>query len=63
MRYHIYKATRLYEGRPYCGPASDGAPAEADQLSEAVTLRDQLLVRNPVGWRIHDTCTGQDVSS
>jgi hypothetical protein len=63
MRYHIYKATRLYEGRPYAGPASDGQPAEVDKLCEAVILRDIMFTRNPVGWRIHDTATGQDVVS
>lgn len=61
MRYHIYKATRLYEGRPYSGPANLGKPAQAEQLCEAVALVHKLSLTNPVGWRIHDTMTAQDV--
>jgi hypothetical protein len=61
MRYHIYKATRCYEGRPYCGPASQGQPAQANTLSEAVELQAQMLEHNPVGWNIRDTETKKDV--
>lgn len=61
MRYHIYKATRVYAGTPYAGPANLGAPAEADTLCEAVALTHKLSQTNPVGWRIHDTQMGQDV--
>jgi hypothetical protein len=61
MRFHIYKATRLYEGRPYAGPANQGAPAQADLLCEALALVHTLSQTNPVGWRIHDTLTGKDV--
>ena len=62
MRYHIYKASRVYEGRPYSGPTSHGQPAQADQLCEAVHLRDQMITKNPVGWCIRDTHTNQDVT-
>lgn len=61
MRYHIYKATRVYEGRPYSGPANQGQPAQAEMLCEAVALANKLSQTNPVGWRIWDTLTGQGV--
>lgn len=61
MRYHIYKATRLYEGHAYAGAANQGAPAHADLLCEAVALAHKLGQHNPVGWRIHDTKLGEDV--
>lgn len=61
MRYHLYKATRLYEGRPYAGLANLCQPAEADTLCAALALRDLLMKRNPVGWRIWDTLTGENV--
>jgi hypothetical protein len=61
MRYHIYKATRMYEGHAYAGPANKGLPAQAEHLCEAVDIANQLLQTNPVGWRIHDTVTAQDV--
>ena len=61
MRYHLYKATRLYEGRPYSGPANRGQPAQADSLPAALILRDQLCKINPVGWRIRDTLADQDI--
>lgn len=61
MRYHLYKATRLYQGRPYQGPANHGQPAEADTIEAARTLQEQLMLANPVGWRIRDTETAQDL--
>lgn len=61
MRYHIYKATRMYEGHAYAGPANKGLPAQSDILSEAVALAHKLSQTNPVGWCIRDTHTGQDV--
>lgn len=57
MKYHIIKATRLYFGMPYCGPASDNLPAEADTLEEAIRLLNELNVRNPVGWVIMNSET------
>jgi hypothetical protein len=63
MRYHIYKATRLYEGRPYAGPANQGVPAQADVLCDAIALAHKLSQTNPVGWRIWDTLTGHDVDN
>ena len=62
MRYHIYKASRVYEGRPYSGPTSDGQPAQADQLCEAVKMWSLMCAHNPVGWRIRDTQINQDVN-
>jgi len=62
MRYHIYKATRLYEGHAYAGPANQGEPAHTDLLCEAVALARKLSQTNPVGWCIHDTQTAQDVT-
>lgn len=55
-RYHLFKGTRGYDDRPYCGPSSLGVPAEADTMKEAEKLRNELLSRNPgVGWEMYDT--------
>ena len=61
-RYHLHKATRLYDGRPYQGPASGGLPAEADTIEEARALRERLMLANPVGWIMRDTHLGEDVT-
>jgi hypothetical protein len=60
-RYHIIKSSRVYLGAPYTGPSNSGVPAQADNLSDAIALRDQLLSRNPVGWDIYDSVTGKKV--
>lgn len=61
MRYHIHKATRIYGGRPYQGPSNLGQPAEADTIEAAREIVARLASVNPVGWRIHDTLTAQEV--
>jgi hypothetical protein len=61
-RYHLFKGTRGYAGRPYQGPSNDGMPAEADSLAEAHLIRARLMERNPgVGWGIHDTLLAEDI--
>jgi hypothetical protein len=55
--YHLFKQTRIYEGRPYCGPTSDGSPAEWKTLAEAKTAQQMFNERNPVGWNIYDAET------
>jgi len=58
VRYHIIKASRSYEGRPYQGPASDYLPAQAETMFGAERVVDHLMKVNPVGWIIIDTKTG-----
>jgi hypothetical protein len=59
--YHIYKATRLYDGHPYCGPSSHGEPMEFESLEHAQNARKRLFTRNPgVDWVIIDTQTGEE---
>ena len=62
MRYHLFKKSRVYSGRPYCGPTSDNEPAEADTLEEAITLQQEMKYRNPVGWDIFDSETQEKVN-
>ena len=57
--YHLFKQTRIYEGRPYCGSTSDGFPAEWNTLSEARAAQRMFNERNPVGWNIYDADTGE----
>ena len=52
MKYHLFKQSRLYLGKPYCGPSSDNVPQEFDTLEEAKRARERLSARNPVGWNI-----------
>jgi hypothetical protein len=62
MRYHLYKSSRLYEGRPYCGRSSGGVPAQAATLEAACEWFRCLTATNPgVGWIIWDTETNEDV--
>lgn len=58
-RYHIFKLSRIYEGRPYCGPTSDGVPAEYNSLTEAKCAADNFLIRNAVGWQVFDSKSGE----
>jgi hypothetical protein len=55
MRYHLVKASRIDEGKPYKGPASGDTKAQADTLMGAKSLQAILTVANPVGWVIIDT--------
>jgi len=61
MKYHLFKASRVYYGRPYCGPASDNIPAVAFSEDEAFKLY-QYMLQNPVGWNIYEADTGEDVT-
>jgi len=55
MRYHLIKKSRVYNGKPYCGPASNNKPAEAETHLKALILKAELQLKNPVGWVIIDT--------
>jgi hypothetical protein len=57
--YHLCKQSRAYEGKPYCGPSSDGIPQEYSLLSIALKAKELLTKRNPVGWNIYDSETGK----
>jgi hypothetical protein len=54
MPYHIVKASRQYQGTPYCGPTSDHRPATFDSLEEAEAAQARFQAINPVGWTIHE---------
>ena len=63
MRYHVYKGSRVYEGRPYQGPSSNGERAEADSLEEVIVLVRRLMAANSgVGWNVRDTQLGRDLT-
>ena len=59
--FHIFKATRVYEGRPYCGPVSDGKVCEYTTLEQAIFEAEIMLARNPVGWMVYDAESGECV--
>ena len=61
MKYHLFKASRVYYGRPYCGPSSDGRPAIAFSEEEAFKLY-QYMMQNPVGWNIYNADTAEDLT-
>lgn len=61
MKFHLFKKSRQYCGRPYCGPASDNKPAEANDIYLAQRLEMELTNRNPVGFDIYDSETGEKV--
>ena len=56
MRYHIYKATRSYEGRGYQGPSSNNVLCEFDSIFNTFKMYVHLCEYNSgVGWNIFDT--------
>lgn len=62
MFFHIYKSSRGYDNRGYCGPSSNGELCEFVSLEEARIFREDVLIRNNlgVGWIIIDTRTGEE---
>ena len=58
-RYHVIKASRVWHGRAYCGPSSRHCYAHADTLEGAFAWVAKLTKRNPVGWQIIDSETGE----
>ena len=60
-KYHIAKATCHYQGNPYQGPSNDNERAECNTLDEARALRLKLIQRNPVGWKIYNAETKQEM--
>lgn len=59
--YHIVKASRAYEGLPYCGPSSKNIPMEFVSLEVAKKWREDLHTFNPIGWEIYCAETGNKV--
>jgi hypothetical protein len=59
--FHLFKSTRIYSGRPYCGPASGGVPAEFEDIGDALRAQSMMSERNPVGFDVFDSTTGQCV--
>lgn len=57
--FHLFKQSRVYNGRPYCGPTSRGKPAEYATLDEAKKAKKEFTIRNPVGWDIFDAESGE----
>lgn len=62
-KYHIIKSSRGYEGRGYCGVASDHKPLEFNDLNQAIGAAVVTLERNPVGWCVYDSQTSELVWS
>ena len=61
MRYHLFKQSRNYAGRPYKGMTWQDArePAETDDLEIARAMKTLMTDWNPVGWDIFDSKTGE----
>ena len=53
VMFHLFKASRVYEGRPYCGPTSNGKPAQYKTRLAAVRAANRFLKKNPVGWSVY----------
>lgn len=62
MKYHLFKKSRVYTGRAYSGPTSNGKPAEADTLAEAIVLQATMTAANPVGWDIFVSKTKEQIA-
>ena len=56
-RYHVFKASRLYEGVPYCGAASNYESAQFDTQEQAIKTASELSKNNPVGFVVYDSHT------
>lgn len=61
MRYHLFKASRTYQGSPYQGPSNNSRRAEAETLEEAIAMYEELSAMNNVGWAIFDSVTRNQV--
>lgn len=57
MAYHLFKQSRIYEGRPYCGPTSNNVPASFATFDGAFSAKRIFTEKNPVGWDIYDADT------
>ena len=53
VMFHLFKASRVYEGRPYCGPTSNGKPAQYKTRLAAVRAANRFLKKNQVGWSVY----------
>ena len=62
MKYHLFKKSRVYTGRPYCGPTSNGKPAETDSLGEAIVMQAKMTRDNPVGWDVFVSKTKEKIA-
>ncbi len=64
MKYHLFKKSRTYNGHPYHGQLWRQAfePAETNSLTFARAMVQILTMKNPVGWDIYDSDTGEIVT-
>ena len=56
-RYHVFKSSRLYEGVPYCGVASDYESCQFDTQEQALSKANELSQKNAVGFVVYDSHT------
>ena len=56
--FHLCKQSRIYNGSPYCGPTSGYIPAEYETKEQAIEAQIEFTNKNPVGWNIFDSVTG-----
>ena len=63
MKYHLFKQSRNYIDRAYQGRSwrQGSEPAETDDLEFARSMVEILIMKNPVGWDIYDSETGERV--
>ena len=64
MRYHLFKQSRMYKDRAYHGPSwkQGSEPAETDDLEFARSMAEIMTMKNPVGWDIYDSATGEKIT-
>lgn len=64
MKYHLFKKSRHYIGRAYQGPTWKQASelAETNDLEFARSMVEIMTMKNPVGWDIYDSTTGERVA-
>lgn len=57
--YHIIKASRIYEGKPYKGSSSLYKELTYTDLAITRSVVNSLNKINPVGWEIYNNHTGE----
>lgn len=62
-KFHVFRATIPYEGRPYCGPDSHLKVAEYSTEEQAMFDAEIFAARSGVGWRVYDSETGECIYS
>lgn len=58
-KYHIFKQTKMYEGKPYYTDSFAPSPLEFNSIKLAIAVASYMRILNPSGWNIWDASTSR----